>query len=320
MKWDDMIADAVRPHGRRDRLGRQPQLEPQDPEGLDPSAGRLRRGHRELHERRHRRRRDLGRLRSGTRGPRSRASRCRIIGIVAFYDLHLERQVDEHGGLLDARHRQHGWPVGRRVQDRASTRSRTCCTTRRRTSCSARSSSGASGRTSGTAGHVDDYRVQFSFKYNFCTRWEASDERSNEGSWRTRLFAVATVVARRAVRRPSWAQKPAEIEAALKAAYAKYKDLKEGKNADYIPALAKVDSKIFGIALVTVGRQGVHRRRHPVRGLDPVDLQGLHDGQGHRGDRARRRSRTRSASTRPACGSTRSSRSSCPRRRSAGPR
>ena len=47
------------------------------------------------------------------------------------------------------------------------------------------------------------------------------------------------------------AQTPAEIQAALDGAYAKYKDLKEGKNADYIPALAKVDSNIFGIALVT---------------------------------------------------------------------
>jgi glutaminase len=35
-------------------------------------------------------------------------------------------------------------------------------------------------------------------------------------------------------------------------AYAKFKDLAEGKNADYIPALAQVDPKIFGIALVTV--------------------------------------------------------------------
>ena len=35
------------------------------------------------------------------------------------------------------------------------------------------------------------------------------------------------------------------------AAYDKYKDLKEGKNADYIPALAKVDPNIYGIALVT---------------------------------------------------------------------
>jgi glutaminase len=43
----------------------------------------------------------------------------------------------------------------------------------------------------------------------------------------------------------------AEIEAALNAAYAKYKTLQEGANADYIPALAKVDSNLFGIALVT---------------------------------------------------------------------
>ena len=49
----------------------------------------------------------------------------------------------------------------------------------------------------------------------------------------------------------AWAQTPAEIQAALDGALAKYKDLKEGKNADYIPALAKVDSNIFGIALVT---------------------------------------------------------------------
>ena len=47
------------------------------------------------------------------------------------------------------------------------------------------------------------------------------------------------------------AQTPAEIEAALKAAHSKYLGLKEGKNADYIPALAKVDSNIYGIALVT---------------------------------------------------------------------
>ena len=41
------------------------------------------------------------------------------------------------------------------------------------------------------------------------------------------------------------------MQAAVNAAYAKYKELKEGKNADYIPALAKVDPSLFGIALVT---------------------------------------------------------------------
>jgi len=42
-----------------------------------------------------------------------------------------------------------------------------------------------------------------------------------------------------------------QINAALQAAHAKYKNLAEGKNADYIPALAKVDPNIYGIALVT---------------------------------------------------------------------
>jgi glutaminase len=47
------------------------------------------------------------------------------------------------------------------------------------------------------------------------------------------------------------AQAPASIQAAVDAAFAKYKGLKEGKNADYIPALAKVDPNLFGIAVVT---------------------------------------------------------------------
>ena len=48
-----------------------------------------------------------------------------------------------------------------------------------------------------------------------------------------------------------FAQAPADAQKAVDAAYAKFKDLKEGKNADYIPALAKVDPNLFGIALVT---------------------------------------------------------------------
>ncbi len=44
----------------------------------------------------------------------------------------------------------------------------------------------------------------------------------------------------------------ADIETVVKAAYQKYKDLDEGANADYIPALAKVDPGLFGIVLITV--------------------------------------------------------------------
>jgi len=47
------------------------------------------------------------------------------------------------------------------------------------------------------------------------------------------------------------AQTPDQINAATKAAYDKYRTLQQGKNADYIPALAKVDPNIYGIALVT---------------------------------------------------------------------
>ncbi|MBO9572238.1 MAG: glutaminase A [Chitinophagaceae bacterium] len=47
----------------------------------------------------------------------------------------------------------------------------------------------------------------------------------------------------------------ANIEKALTEAYNKFKDLKEGKNADYIKELANVDPNIFGIALVTADGQ-----------------------------------------------------------------
>jgi glutaminase len=65
-----------------------------------------------------------------------------------------------------------------------------------------------------------------------------------------RGIAAAAIAAALAV--PAMAKETApDIQGALNAAYAKYKDLQEGANADYIPALAKVDSKIYGIALVT---------------------------------------------------------------------
>jgi glutaminase len=49
---------------------------------------------------------------------------------------------------------------------------------------------------------------------------------------------------------PAQSQDPS-IATVLNETYSKFKNLQEGKNADYIPALAKVDPKIFGIALVT---------------------------------------------------------------------
>lgn len=66
------------------------------------------------------------------------------------------------------------------------------------------------------------------------------------------VFAVCVLTVLQASRAEAAAPTEAQINAAMDAAYAKYKDLKEGANADYIPALAKVDSNIYGIALVTV--------------------------------------------------------------------
>jgi glutaminase len=45
------------------------------------------------------------------------------------------------------------------------------------------------------------------------------------------------------------------VESVVREAYDKFKDDMSGKNADYIPYLAQVDSKMFGIAVVTTDNQ-----------------------------------------------------------------
>src|SRR5215469_16799342 len=48
-----------------------------------------------------------------------------------------------------------------------------------------------------------------------------------------------------------------QIQAIINEAYNKFKGDTRGKNADYIPELAKVDSKLFGIAVVSTDNQSV---------------------------------------------------------------
>ena len=48
-----------------------------------------------------------------------------------------------------------------------------------------------------------------------------------------------------------------QVQAVVREAYEKFKNDAGGKNADYIPALAQVDSKLFGIAIVTTDNQTV---------------------------------------------------------------
>lgn len=47
----------------------------------------------------------------------------------------------------------------------------------------------------------------------------------------------------------------AQVDAVVREAYEKFKSDTGGKNADYIPYLAQVDSKLFGVAIVTTDNQ-----------------------------------------------------------------
>ena len=51
--------------------------------------------------------------------------------------------------------------------------------------------------------------------------------------------------------RDTAALKALELQQAVDEAHKMFKDLKEGKNADYIPILATVDSELFGVVIVT---------------------------------------------------------------------
>src|SRR5215467_6483291 len=69
-----------------------------------------------------------------------------------------------------------------------------------------------------------------------------------------RKICIAAIVAAAVVAysSPSARQATGDPQSVVNAAFDKYKTLKEGKNADYIPALAKVSPDLFGIALITV--------------------------------------------------------------------
>jgi glutaminase len=77
---------------------------------------------------------------------------------------------------------------------------------------------------------------------------------SKLGLMSRRQWLAATAFTAIAVGGALVAQQPrsSDPQTAVNYAYNEFKTLKEGKNADYIPALAKVDPNLFGIALVTV--------------------------------------------------------------------
>jgi glutaminase len=71
------------------------------------------------------------------------------------------------------------------------------------------------------------------------------------------LFVVglAGVPATAQTKRSPVAPNRERVEAAVREAYEKFRSDTSGKNADYIPYLAQVDSKLFGIAVVTTDNQ-----------------------------------------------------------------
>ena len=97
----------------------------------------------------------------------------------------------------------------------------------------------------------------------------------------------------------------AELQRLVDEAHAKYKDLKDGKNADYIPILATIPSELFGVAIAlpdgTVFTAGdVDYRSQSSRPRNRLPPRWLCSSMA-----APRRSWTRSVSSRPACRSTR---------------
>ena len=77
----------------------------------------------------------------------------------------------------------------------------------------------------------------------------AKQGRLRTGRPRSRQIIVGAVAAESP---PAVGQSAPDPQTAIDDAFDRFKNVTEGKNADYIPALAKVDPNLFGIALVTV--------------------------------------------------------------------
>src|SRR6188472_2141621 len=69
---------------------------------------------------------------------------------------------------------------------------------------------------------------------------------------RRRMGLLSVVVLAVVMTASGVAQQRPDPQTAVNDVFNQFRTLKEGKNADYIPALAKVDPNLFGIALVTV--------------------------------------------------------------------
>ena len=135
-------------------------------EARGAAAGRLRRGHRELHERRAGRRRASRTTSRQPADPRpgrgpARPRHRRVLRP------QLERQVDEHRRLLAGRHRQQRRPGRRRVQEGPVRARQPPLLPGQERDARAGDPVGQAGEQFRDGFTSDDVRVQFSVKYNF---------------------------------------------------------------------------------------------------------------------------------------------------------
>lgn len=72
------------------------------------------------------------------------------------------------------------------------------------------------------------------------------------------VFAAGPVFAQTATRLSPVAPNRERVESVVREAYEQFRSDTNGKNADYIPYLANVDSKLFGVAIVTTDNQVVN--------------------------------------------------------------
>jgi glutaminase len=70
-------------------------------------------------------------------------------------------------------------------------------------------------------------------------------------------YAQATAAAKATGQRSPVAPTKEQVQAVVNEAYQKFKSNTDGKNADYIPALAEVDPKLFGVVIVATDGQVV---------------------------------------------------------------
>ena len=243
-----MLDDQFDLVGQRHGLGLEPQLQPQARQERRPRAPvRVRRGHPELHERLaggHRHRNNLGNPVTPVLG-----KPIPIIGSRSSSSITLGTTSTPRGRLLAPGQRQHRRAGAQRLQDRPLRARQPPLLRPCRTRCSAASSSGDGARTSPTASTATASRCSS----RSSTTSRANSEVSDESNAKSSLGAACSPSAWCSSRPtpPMRAQSRRPRSRPWMPPTRKFKGLKEGKNADYIPALAKVDPNLFGIALVT---------------------------------------------------------------------